>query len=262
LSRRDENNPAHDLKELPMKRKLSAKSLAITGVALAYCVPADAADLGVRPAAAPPPAPVYSWNGFYVGANFGGVFTIERETIGSAFLGNPATFSSNPSGVLGGGQVGYNFQLSPNWLIGVEGEFDGTSAQGVGNINTQMVAPRAGQNGSLTSNHNWYGTADGRLGYIMGLLLLYGKGGAAWMNADYSFSAVGNINGVSSVNATRSGWTVGGGIEAFIMPNWSAKLEYDYLDFGTVSYAFPITGSAVSFRTETHEVKLGVNYHW
>jgi opacity protein-like surface antigen len=244
-----------------MKRNSSATFFVITGIAGAFCVPAGAADLGIRPATAPPP--VYSWSGFYAGFNFGGVFTIERETIGSAFLGNPATFSSNPSGVLGGGQIGYNFQLSPNWLIGVEGEFDGSSAQGVGNINTQMVGPIApGQNGSLTSDHDWYAAADGRLGYIMGPLLLYGKGGAAWMNAKYDFAAVGAVTGSSTVNATRTGWTAGGGIEAFLMPNWTVKLEYDFLDFGTASYAFPITSTAISFNTQVHEVKLGVNYHW
>jgi opacity protein-like surface antigen len=252
-----------------MNRKLSAKLLAITGVAFAFCVPANAADLGVGPYKSPTlPQPVYSWNGFYVGANFGGAFSIERESIGSAFLGTPTTFSSNPSGVLGGFQAGYNIQFSPQWLIGVEGEFDWTSAQGIGNINTQMAPPPAGpppagQDGALTSNHNWYGTADGSLGYVMGPLLLFGKGGAAWMNADYSFTATGAVNGGSSVKATRTGWTVGGGLEAFIIPNWSVKLEYDFLDFGNVSYGFPITGTAIGFTTtQVHEVKLGVNYHF
>jgi hypothetical protein len=73
-----------------MKRKLSAKLLAITGVAFAFCVLANAADLGVGPYKAPTlPQPVYSWNGFYVGANFGGAFAIERESIGSALSRYP-----------------------------------------------------------------------------------------------------------------------------------------------------------------------------
>jgi len=246
-----------------MKRKLSATLLAITGVAFAFCLPASAADLGVRPAAVPPP-PTYPWNGFYVGGNLGGAFSIERETVGSAFLGNPATFSTNPSGVLGGFQAGYNLQFSPQWLIGIEGEFDFTSAQGTGNVNTQMVGPTPpGQAGALTTDHNWYATLDGRLGYVMGPLLLYGKGGVAWMDAKYSFVAVGAVIGPSTVTATRTGWTAGGGIEAFITPRWSAKLEYDFLDFATASYGFPITGTAISFNnTQVHEVKLGVNYHW
>ena len=81
------------------------------------------------------------------------------------------------------------------------------------------------------------------------------------MNADYSLSAAGAVTGFSSVKATRDGWTVGGGLEAFIMPNWSAKLEYDYLDFGNESYNFPIAGTTIGFKTEVHEVKLGINYH-
>jgi opacity protein-like surface antigen len=236
-----------------MNCKLIASLVAINGAAFAYCIPAGAADIAPRPYAAP--QLMYSWNGFYVGANFGGVFSVENESMNGAFLGAPTTFSGNPSGVLGGGQLGYNFQFSPQWLIGIEGELDWTSAQSTSNIGNTVVS------GTLTSNHNWYDTLDGRLGYIMGSALLYIKGGGAWMNADYAFSAAGAINGPSSVNATRAGWTAGGGIEGLLWPNWSAKLEYDFLDFGSYSGGFPITGSAINFNTQVHEVKIGINYH-
>ncbi len=237
-----------------MKSKLAASLGAVCAVAFAFCIPAEAADLAARPYAVPPP--IYSWNGFYVGANFGGAFTNEAASAGSAFLGAPSTFAANPSGVLGGIQLGYNLQFSPQWLIGIEGELDWTAAQGT--INAANAVTTA----TLTSNHNWYDTLEGRFGYVMGAFMLYAKGGAAWMNADYALSAAGAITGFSSVNATRNGWTAGGGLEAFIAPNWSAKLEYDYLDFGNNSYGFPIAGTGINFKTQVNEVKVGINYHW
>jgi len=239
-----------------MKGKLTASLVAISGVAFSFCIPAEAADITAQPyVKAPAALPIYNWNGFYVGANFGGVFTQERASVGNAFLGAPSIFSSNPSGVLGGLQFGYNLQFALQWLIGIEGELDWTSAQGTANA----FGPAA--TATLTSNHNWYDTIEGRFGYVMGPVLIYAKGGAAWMNADYALAAAGAITGFSSVKATRDGWTAGGGLEAFIMPNWSAKLEYDYLDFGNYSYSFPVTGTAVGFKTEAHEVKIGINYH-
>ena len=239
-----------------MNRSLSAKLLAITGASFAFCMPAEAADLEGGPYRATPPPPVYSWNGVYFGANFGGVFTVEKPKVDAGFLGTPATFNSNPVGALGGLQLGYNLQLGPQWLIGIEGEADWTSSQFTSNINNTIQA------GTLTSNQNWFDTLDGRLGYIMGPVLLYAKGGGAWMNAKYTFGAQGAVNGVSEIKANHAGWTVGGGLEAFIMPNWSAKLEYDFLDFGRTSYFVPIYGATAAFHTEAHEVKVGINYHW
>jgi opacity protein-like surface antigen len=240
-----------------MKCKLTVSVAAFSGAALAFCIPAEAADITPQPYVTAPAAPLYNWNGFYVGANFGGVFTQERSSVGSVFLGAPATFSSNPSGVLGGLQFGYNLQFAPQWVIGIEGELDWTSAQGTANA----FGPAA--TATLTSNHNWYDTIDGRLGYVMGPVLIYAKGGAAWMDADYSLTAAGAgvITGPSSVKAKRDGWAVGGGLEAFIMPNWSAKLEYDFLDFGNKTYGFPVTGTGINFNTQFHEFKIGINYH-
>lgn len=240
-----------------MKGKLAASLVAVAGATLAYCMPCGAADITAQPSLkAPPSAPPYSWNGFYVGSNLGVVTTIEDESINSTFLGAPLTFSSNPSGVLGGVQLGYNLQLSPQWLIGFEGALDWTSAQGIANFGNTI------QTATLTANHNWYDTAEGRLGYVMGGYMLFVKGGTAWMNADYSLTANGAVTGSSSINTTRSGWTAGGGIEGLLSSSWSAKLEYDYLDFGNKSYAFPITGSSLNIKPEVHEVKIGVNYHW
>jgi opacity protein-like surface antigen len=238
-----------------MNGKLAIARIAAAGsIAIALCATANAADLSARPAytKAPPPMmqPLYNWTGFYVGANFGGAFSSEDVTTGDG-----STFSPNPSGVLGGVQLGYNYQFSPNWLVGIEGELDWTSASGSGNFFS--LAPGAG---SFTSNHNWYDTLDGRLGYVMGSWLLYVKGGVAWMNADYTMSAT---TGAASINTTRVGWNIGAGAEFMIMPQWSAKLEYNFLEFGSDTYGFavPVFGGT-RISTEVHEFKVGLNYHW
>jgi opacity protein-like surface antigen/outer membrane receptor protein involved in Fe transport len=199
-------------------------------------------------AAAAPTA--YHWPGFYFGANFGGAFNREDVTTP---IGISAT---DPSGVLGGLQFGYNYQISP-WLIGIEGELDWTSAQG----RTNFINPAAAL--SVTSDHNWYDTLDGRVGYLMGPLMLYAKGGAAWMNADYRLEVNSGINGATIINTTRTGWNVGTGLEYMLGSRWSAKLEYDYLDFGSKTFGFVTPfGNGVTSKTAINEVKAGVNYHW
>jgi outer membrane autotransporter protein len=205
---------------------------------------AHAADIDFPYMNVPPPL---TWGGLYVGANLGGVFGVETA---ATPLGSVAP---NPSGLVGGGQLGYNFMLSPSWLLGVEGEFDWTSAQG----NTVIGGPAAAS--TLDDTHNWYGTLDARLGFVQTNWLYYLKGGAAWMDANYKMS-----NGVVTDNlvSNRVGWTVGAGVEYMFPRGWSAKLEYDYLDFGNQSLTFPNVGSTVVFTTQVHEIKLGVNYHW
>jgi len=207
----------------------------------------DAAPANYTKAAA---APAYHWTGFYTGANFGGVFNSEDVTTP---IGISAT---NPSGALGGLQFGYNYQFAP-WLVGVEAELDWTSTQG----KTNFIDPTAAL--SVTSDHNWYDTVDGRLGYVMGPLMLYAKGGAAWMNADYRLDVNSGVNGSAVINTTRTGWNVGTGLEYMLGSRWSAKLEYEHLDFGTNTLGFVTPfGNGLTFKTQIDEVKAGVNYHW
>jgi len=210
---------------------------------------AEAAHLDAGYRKAPPL--LFGWRGFYLGGNLGGAFSEEKA---STPLG---PWSPNPSGVLGGIQLGYDFIAASNWLIGIEGELDWTSAQGT------VVIPNLVAAATVTSNHNWYDTLEGRLGYFQGPWLYYFKGGAAWLGADYRLT--GDFNGVTtlqSVTNTRSGWTVGAGIEYMWTPNWSAKAEYDFLDFGTQNLGFGALGTTISVNTHVNEFKVGFNYHW
>jgi len=126
---------------------------------------------------------------------------------------------------------------------------------------------------------NWMGTAATRLGIARDTWLLYGKAGVAWANNTYSLNhagkGVGGLNPfgfAATTNDTRVGWTVGTGVEWAFARNWTAKVEYDYIDFGTVTENFagtfvgttiipPLpTNIPVNVKETISEVKLGVNY--
>jgi outer membrane autotransporter protein len=219
---------------------------AIGAATLGPGFPACAADVDM-PYTKAPLLPPNSWAGFYVGGNLGGVLGVESAA--TPF----GTFASNPSGILGGGQLGYNFLLSSNWLLGIEGEFDWTSARG------NLIVPTEMTTATINSQHNWYATFNSRLGLSQGAWLYYLKAGAAWINANYQVT-----NGSTSDNllSTRPGWTVGVGVEYMFPRGWSAKFEYDYLDFGNQNQVLPNVGSTAGFSAQVHEVKLGLNYHW
>jgi opacity protein-like surface antigen len=160
---------------------------------------------------------------------------------------------------LGGLQFGYNYLVAPTWLAGIEAELDWTSAQGKSNF----VDPAGTASLSITSDHNWYDTLSGRVGYVMGPLMLYAKGGAAWMNADYLMQVNSGLDGSTLTNTTRPGWIAGGGLEYMLGSRWSVKLEYDHLGFGSKTLAFvnPF-GNSVTFESAVNRVKAGVNYHF
>jgi outer membrane immunogenic protein len=215
-----------------VNRKLAfANAVAVGALAVSFGAGASAADL---PRRSPPPmvVPVDPWTGFYVGAHVGGATSSETVDL---------TGNTDPSGALGGGQVGYNFRIAPLWVAGFEGDFSWTNASG--------SIPAAG----FSSNHNWYSTLSGRLGYLVApTWMVYGKAGGAWMNADYNFI------GGPSTNDTRGGWNVGIGAEYMIAPQWSVKAEYNYLDFGKDNNVALQTG----IDTQVNEFKFGVNYHF
>jgi opacity protein-like surface antigen len=232
----------------------SSRRIALATAALALALPAHAANLAVKAPAPLAPA-AYSWTGLYVGANFGAAVTSEQAT-------TPFGASSpDPAGAIGGGQIGYNFQLAPSWLIGIEGDIDGTSTRG----NTSVISPSVGGTStalSIASGHNWYATLTGRLGYVSGAWLFFAKGGGALMNADYQIQVNSGSGGTASITSTRSGWTSGVGVEYQLLPKWTVKVEYDYLGFGTSNLNFAPLGIGTAFKTDVSEFKVAANYHF
>jgi outer membrane immunogenic protein len=133
------------------------KGLWSTAVVALLCVsPALAADLPVKaPPAPPPPAPVFSWNGFYIGANIGGAWT--NGSITDNFTGADLGFSN--SGFIGGGQAGFNWQIN-NFVFGIEGDIDGAD---ISHTSSAIGTPIGVLQGRTSTD--WIATLTGRVGW-------------------------------------------------------------------------------------------------
>jgi outer membrane immunogenic protein len=194
-----------------------------------------------------PPPVLYNWSGFYVGGHLGGAWTSANWT-------DPVSgLSDNPTGTgfMGGGQVGFNYQTGP-WVLGIEGDFSGTS---LGASDTDV----AGFTHS-TSTY-WTSTVTGRVGYAVNRLLFYAKGGVAFANERDTIT--GPLGATSTGTTTPVGWTAGGGVEYALDHNWSARIEYDYLGFGSESVSGPVAGTLPgSVDLNIQRVIAGINYRF
>ncbi len=254
-----------------MIRKLSISSI---GVAMVCSSAALAADL---PSNLPPPVPyipAFTWTGFYLGANvgFGGdrfVYPFSAAAVGggAAFAGN---FSITSGGVLGGGQVGYNWEFPNNFLLGFETDFDGAAIRGKLTSNAGgVVGLPFGSAAEMGSRINYIGTVRGRVGYAWDRFLVYGTGGFAYSQVNFSASAAvgtGGLGGAisTSQNDGLTGWTAGGGFEYAITNNLTVKTEYLYVNLGTNTIAnsnvLGVAGGNLKQTTTANIVRAGLNY--
>jgi opacity protein-like surface antigen len=214
---------------------------------------ADTTPVAYPPAATPiytysPPIPIYNWTGFYVGANLGGAWA--SGTLSDSFTGGSVTASS--SGVIGGGQLGYNFQ-NGNFVFGAEWVFDGTSLDASGSAGPL----------SATAKTNWVSTLAARFGWAASNnWLWYGKAGGGWAHNEATVTNFFNGTQVTGSN-TNSGWLLGVGIQYAFAPNWSAKLEYDYLALDTWtlnSTVFAPNADQLSITRKIDTLTAGINY--
>jgi outer membrane immunogenic protein len=260
-----------------MKALLTVAIIALAGSAAGV----KAADMARPYTKAPAPvAAVYNWTGVYVGVNAGGAWTRDDVTwtanpllFGAAFtpvLNAAGTGAINASGVTAGGQVGYNYQASPIWLIGVEADINYTD---LSRRRTTAVPPPGVPGTFVTSTFEskWLATVRGRAGILATPgLLLYGTGGAAFAEAkttDFAFFAFDGSTNNAASNTTRTGWTAGAGAEWSFGTNWSAKLEYLYVDLGSLNYVSQntlTTGATINHdhRLIENIVRVGVNYRF
>jgi outer membrane immunogenic protein len=245
------------VKRLSSLRAEPLKKFVLAGIAACALISAPAL-------AAPPTA--YNWTGCYIGASAGG-------TWGHAAIDNNLSASTNvrtdPSGFIGGGQIGCDYRNPSNWLFGLQGEFNWTGAQ-----HSQTIFPPFPYvSETLDVRVDWYASATARLGYVSGPWLFYGKGGAAWVKDQLrNFAQLASSSFDFSANTTRSGWTIGAGLEYAFAPNWSASLEYGYYSFGTKSVTLsglaenggpPVPGSnSVTLNQNFSVVKVGLNYRF
>ena len=200
---------------------------ALTLIAAGWTMSARAADLNYgshAPYTVNQPLNAYSWAGPYLGGNIGYAW--------GSVDNNP----TNPSGFAGGIQAGYNWQTGP-WVFGAEGDIQVTGAE-------QTFAP-------WKFSNPWFGTLRGRVGYALNNVMFFGTGGIAFGELRA------NTFGLSESH-TNAGWTVGVGAEMGFAQNWSAKVEYLYVDLANSN--FVITGASNGYRFGL--VRAGVNYHF
>ncbi len=275
-------------------RRFRSAALAPVAV-IGFASIASAADLPRKaPAYAPPPPPVYSWAGFYVGGNvgysWGKVDTTANES-GLTALGLPTTFTDplKPNGIIGGGQIGYNWQASRNWVFGIEADFQGSGQKHSNSFSIPFLVsgPPPGPgvpgniitSGTLTTSHEekleWFGTVRGRIGYAWDNVMVYATGGLAYGHVESALASTATFSippvppaVVSfSDSKTKAGWTVGGGIEGafFNTRNWTWKVEYLYVDLGTVDpfVLSPTLGVVtISNKVTDNIVRVGINYRF
>jgi outer membrane immunogenic protein len=200
---------------------------AVALVAAGWTVSAQAADLPYgshAPYTVNQPLNAYSWAGPYLGGNLGYAW------------GSVDNALPKPSGVEGGVQAGYNWQSGP-LVFGIEGDLQATGAD-------DTFAP-------WKFSNPWFGTVRGRIGYAFNNIMLYGTGGLAF----------GELRGETfglSESHTNAGWTAGVGAEFGLAPNWSAKVEYLYVDLS--DSRFTITGASNGYQFGV--LRAGVNYHF
>jgi outer membrane immunogenic protein len=249
--------------------------------ASALATAASAADLPVpaAPAYAPPvyrPV-IYDWTGIYGGINVGGgvLDDVVTNTTTTTLLNAGTQTKLSPFSVVGGAQAGFNIEFAP-FVIGAEGTFTWSNISGT--QVTPSLLPTISENS--VSTPQWYATATGRAGFAANDFLFYAKGGAAWMNVHYTQNvAAGSVQSAQTIVDTRSGFTVGGGVEFGMTENLSARLEYDFLDFGTKTYNFnnlgftpagspigtaltPIGAAPMSIKSFTQLITVGLNYRF
>jgi outer membrane immunogenic protein len=236
--------------EKKMKKFLLAT---VALVALGATVPALAADLPARTYTKAPayaPAPIYNWTGFYIGGHLGGAFNGNN-----GFSGAGLVTSNNNGAFLGGLQGGADYQFAPTWVVGIEAQYSW-----LGSSNNSTVFPGVG---TFNMNQRGLGSVTGRLGYTWGPTLLYAKGGYAYSDNSQSLM-LGGVGVPFTTNGNHhNGYTVGGGLEYMFAQNWSAKIEYQYYNFGKTSFVTPVALTAFgSTRNDEHTVKAGLNYHF
>jgi outer membrane immunogenic protein len=205
-----------------------------------------------------PVVAAYNWTGSYAGANVG--YGVSRDSTHQLLGGLEDALVITPGGAIAGGQLGYNWQ-SGHTVVGVEAD-----AQWSGQKDQlcRLCPPLPGFTTQFISNEMpWFATARTRLGYASGSTLFYATGGAAFANIKLNASNTITVIGTNSasVSSDRAGWTVGGGIEAALAGNWTAKIEYLYMDLGSVSASVgPLITSSLTSEIRDHVVRVGLNY--
>jgi outer membrane immunogenic protein len=263
------------------------KVILLSGLAaFAIAAPAIAADLPIKSGPFVPAPAAPNWSGFYLGGNIG--YLVQHDpssltdfTQPAAPVSNPALSTASATSFTGGLQAGYNWQFAPQWVVGVEGDWNWLRAgDSLCRATDSGGAAECSDTGrgflTMSENTNWLASARGRLGWAWNNILFYGTGGAAWgsvqttLTASCTVGGCGN-NGTASFTSisfsdTRTGWVAGLGAEAMLGAHWSARLEWLHYDLGTVTDSFIAPAAVGSYGVswsrglEYETIRLGANY--
>jgi outer membrane immunogenic protein len=268
----------------------------VAGVALLACAPAMAADLAVKaPRVAPvaPPPPAFSWTGCFIGAHWGWGFgkkdvdETEVDNILSGFIVETFRTSGtvDTSGPLFGGQVGCDYEFGVGkgfgpggFVIGIQGDIAAADINGF-EQDPFLASFNDDRSALLRVKEDTIASVTGRIGFVLpAQVLWYFRGGGAWTHDRWDLALAAQNRdtfaglGANVFTQSRSGWTVGAGVEWAFLPNWSAFVEWDHYDFGTknlVSNTDCFITCAVFAQTQSIEtkqrvetVKIGVNYRF
>ncbi len=218
--------------------------MAAFAAATAFAIPAaHAADQSMMPASV-------GWTSCYVGGNLGGAWShtnVNDEVSGYLIA------SLDADAVIGGGQIGCDYQFAPQWVVGIQGMLDAT---GLHADTTSGYLDPLTLHGSIP----WVGTLTGRFGYLPAPdWMIYAKGGIAWNHTDSSLTYLGST--VDSVGFGQTGWTAGIGAEWKASPRWSFFGEYDYMGFSPTTVTFPNARQIGVVNQNVQTVLFGVNFH-
>ncbi len=257
---------------LNMKRIVLATALVALGSASALAADLPPRSYDKAPAMA---APVTNWSGLYIGGNVG----YGRGAGGSGAVFPPTDFAfqnasldTRPKGVVGGGQIGFNWRMG-SLVAGFEADIQHSGMNGSSQSPLINLNGTSGIGSSISVEHklSWFGTVRGRIGVaVTADLLLYGTSGLAYGDVSASqAAAVVNFATSANTNQTKTGWTAGAGAEWMFAHNWSAKVEYLRIDLGGVSTTAldigvqnPPIFSIVNTKAQYDIVRAGVNYHF
>lgn len=234
--------------------------LILSGAAFAADVPE------IPPAEILSPTPAaYDWTGFHFGVNAGGGMSSDESSFGTVGGPNFLTATNDLSGVLGGFQAGYDWQFGQA-VFGVETDFQWTGLEGDIKAPCPTASCTTAVNARFTQKMPWFGTVRGRVGYAADGFLLYATGGYAYGEAktEGRASAPG-VRARFSRTEVQSGWTLGAGIAVGLAENVSLKLEYDYVDLGSMQGRFALPGLPdIRYDTRLTEniVRVGIDYRF
>jgi outer membrane immunogenic protein len=231
-----------------MQRNFTAY-LASAAIILGASTTAQAADIPVV-RKAPAAVIAHNWTGFYVGAHAGYGWGRSTWTDVAGLVVDDNT-RHNLRGGLAGAQLGYNVQHGM-WVFGIEGDWSWTGISGSSLFDG--VDP-------VETDVRWLATVTGRIGIAHGAWLPYIRGGVAWANERFTIS-IPAVPRTTETTDTRTGWTLGAGLEYAFTRNWSARIGYDYISLGTARANSGFAGFPLDIKHHLHVAKLAVNYRF